>query len=198
MNVDTTMCASSGGSPHWEQIDWPKCERNVRRLQARIVKATRQWARRRHPNKSAAWVKKQYFSAPGDRSWAFATDTGERTPEGGMIWKRLVYASDTKIKRHVKIRSDANPFDPQWMLTSRSVHSGRSSASVANKPESDRRETGSASAGLCIGLSRMKGNFHVRFLGERAVATPLAYPTRNGCPGCGEAKTVQTQFTLRP
>src|SRR5262245_54651286 len=42
MNVDTTMCASSGGSPHWEQIDWPKCERNVRRLQARIVKAARE------------------------------------------------------------------------------------------------------------------------------------------------------------
>ena len=31
-----------------------------------------------------------------------------------MIWKSLVYASNTKIKRHVKIRRDANPFDPQW------------------------------------------------------------------------------------
>jgi len=32
-----------------------------------------------------------------------------------LIWKRLVYASDTKIKRHIKkIRLDANPFDPQW------------------------------------------------------------------------------------
>ena len=26
----------------WEQIDWPQCERNVRRLQARIVKATQE------------------------------------------------------------------------------------------------------------------------------------------------------------
>ena len=41
MNVDLSMCASSGKAAHWEQIDWPKCERQVRRLQARIVKATR-------------------------------------------------------------------------------------------------------------------------------------------------------------
>jgi len=38
--------------------------------------------------------------------------------------------------------------------------------------------TGSAHAGLCNGLSRMKGNFHVRFLGEGAAATPLPYPTK--------------------
>ena len=40
MNVDQTACASSGKATTWEQIDWPKCERQVRRLQARIVKAT--------------------------------------------------------------------------------------------------------------------------------------------------------------
>jgi RNA-directed DNA polymerase len=73
-----------------------------------------QWARRRHTNKSATWVKKRYFPAQSNRDWTFATVTGERTPEGKLIWKRLVYASDTKIKRHIKIRRDANPFDPQW------------------------------------------------------------------------------------
>src|SRR5580693_1531220 len=40
MNMDSSMCASSGDAPPWEQLDWPQCERNVRRLQARIVKAT--------------------------------------------------------------------------------------------------------------------------------------------------------------
>jgi len=38
--------------------------------------------------------------------------------------------------------------------------------------------TGSAHAGLCNGLSRMKGNFHVRFLGEGAAATSLSHPTK--------------------
>jgi len=33
-------------------------------------------------------------------------------------------------------------------------------------------------AGLWSGLSRMKGNFHVRFLGEGAAAMPLPYPTQ--------------------
>ena len=42
MNMDSSMCASSGHAPHWEQIDWPQCERHVSRLQARIVKATRE------------------------------------------------------------------------------------------------------------------------------------------------------------
>ena len=38
--------------------------------------------------------------------------------------------------------------------------------------------TGSAHAELCNGLSRMKGNFQVRFLGEGAAAMPLSYPTK--------------------
>src|SRR5277367_1063066 len=42
MNVDLSMCASSGPAAHWEQINWVQCERQVRRLQARIVKATRE------------------------------------------------------------------------------------------------------------------------------------------------------------
>jgi RNA-directed DNA polymerase len=40
MNTEQSACASSGNEPAWEQVDWPKHERNVRRLQVRIVKAT--------------------------------------------------------------------------------------------------------------------------------------------------------------
>ena len=39
MNAEQLACASSGKASTWEQIDWLKCERQVRRLQARIVKA---------------------------------------------------------------------------------------------------------------------------------------------------------------
>src|SRR5271168_5586316 len=42
MNVDSSMCASSGKAALWDQVDWSKCERQVWRLQARIVKATRE------------------------------------------------------------------------------------------------------------------------------------------------------------
>jgi hypothetical protein len=45
------------------------------------------------------------------------------------------------------------------------------------KPGLNRRENRLRSAGLSNGLSRMKGNFHVRFLGEGVAAMPLPYPT---------------------
>jgi RNA-directed DNA polymerase len=84
------------------------------RVDHEIWRALWQWARRRHPKKSRAWVKKHCFPALGNRAWTFATQTDKRTPDGRTIWLRLVYAGETKIRRHVKIRRDANPFDPQW------------------------------------------------------------------------------------
>jgi hypothetical protein len=40
MNVGSPMCAPSGRAFHTDQIDWHRCQRQARRLQARIVKAT--------------------------------------------------------------------------------------------------------------------------------------------------------------
>lgn len=70
------------------------------------------WARRRHPRKPRDWVKKKYFPALGTRQWTFATKTGKRNSDGEPTWLRLAYTKDTKIRRHVKVRSSANPFDP--------------------------------------------------------------------------------------
>ena len=42
MNAELSACASSGKATAWEQIGWSQCERRVRRLQARIVKATQE------------------------------------------------------------------------------------------------------------------------------------------------------------
>jgi RNA-directed DNA polymerase len=84
------------------------------RVDHEIWRALWQWARRRHPKKSRDWVKQHYFPAQRNRAWTFASKTGQQTPDGQPIWTRLVYAGETKIRRHVKIRQDANPFDPQW------------------------------------------------------------------------------------
>jgi RNA-directed DNA polymerase len=59
-------------------------------------------------------VKERYFHTIGRRTSVFAADTGNRTPEGTPVLTSLVYASDTKIRRHVKTRRLANPFDPLW------------------------------------------------------------------------------------
>ena len=34
--------------------------------------------------------------------------------DGKGNWLSLVKASDTKIVRHVKVRKEANPYDPTW------------------------------------------------------------------------------------
>lgn len=68
------------------------------------------WAKRRHPNKGARWIKAKYFRRIGNRDWIFAAD--EKAGAKGFI--ALVKASDTPIRRHLKIQCAANPFDPAW------------------------------------------------------------------------------------
>jgi RNA-directed DNA polymerase len=72
------------------------------------------WCRRRHPRKNASWLKARYFHTSGGRTWTFATLTPAQTPPNQPIWKQLTYAGDTPIRRHRKIRGDANPYDPDW------------------------------------------------------------------------------------
>ena len=85
-----------------------------KRVDHEIWRALWQWAKRRHLKKSRDCVKKHYFPALRNRAWTFASKTGQPTADGQPMWLRLAYAGETKIRRHVKIRQDANPFDPQW------------------------------------------------------------------------------------
>ena len=75
-----------------------------------IWKAIWQWAAHRHPNKGKNWVKERYFSSVGNRTWVFAATTKDKDGKPRMV--KLVKASDTAIKRHIKIKGKANPFDP--------------------------------------------------------------------------------------
>ena len=68
------------------------------------------WSRRRHPNQSRPWIKERYFMREGHRQWVFSARF--KTPEGMPRQITLVNASDTPIRRHIKIKGEANPFDP--------------------------------------------------------------------------------------
>ena len=69
-----------------------------------------QWARRRHPKKSSRWLKQKYFEQHGGNNWSFF---GESWDDEGKPHKvRLLFASNTPIQRHVKVKSTANPYDP--------------------------------------------------------------------------------------
>jgi RNA-directed DNA polymerase len=70
------------------------------------------WARRRHPNKRAAWVKKKYFCIYQGRRWVFR-GLGT-TKEGERYEVHLKRASEVRTQRHTIIRHEANPYEPCW------------------------------------------------------------------------------------
>jgi len=77
-----------------------------------IWKQLWQWACRRHPNKPLKWIKNRYFVRQGRRDWVFGTTAADENGKEKSV--RLVRASDTPIRRHIKIKGEANPYDPEW------------------------------------------------------------------------------------
>jgi RNA-directed DNA polymerase len=71
----------------------------------------RSWARRRHPKKSAGWVKKRYWHWVGKRL-AFATPV----PDAKTV--HLLSHSEVPITRHMKVRGNRSPYDGDWVYWS--------------------------------------------------------------------------------
>jgi len=69
------------------------------------------WARRRHPNKGLRWIKGRYFHSEGTRNWVFGLKMNTKE---GEIMSKVINPMDIRIRRHVKIKAAANPFDPKW------------------------------------------------------------------------------------
>jgi RNA-directed DNA polymerase len=70
------------------------------------------WARRRHQNKGAQWIRNRYFRKIGSRNWSFFATQKTRKSESKAI--DLFYMSQVQIVRHIKICKDANPYDKDW------------------------------------------------------------------------------------
>jgi RNA-directed DNA polymerase len=85
-------------------------KRVFRRVDHAIFTSLWQWARRRHQKKSPGWLKHKYFEQQGHYNWIFF---GESCDDEGIPHKvRLLLASRTPIQRHVKVKGEANPYDP--------------------------------------------------------------------------------------
>jgi len=101
-------------------IGWANYHRHVvsKRIYSKvdheIWQALWRWCCRRHSAKSKNWIMQRYFRRMGRRKWTFIADSGERFPDGKPKWDSLFSASDTAIRRHTKIQSEANAFDPVW------------------------------------------------------------------------------------
>lgn len=71
-----------------------------------------QWCVRRHPNKNRHWVKAKYFHSMDNRHWVFAAKYKNAKGE----WKTcsLIKAVHVPIRRHIKIRAKATPYDSEY------------------------------------------------------------------------------------
>ena len=65
----------------------------------------RAWAKRRHPQKTGKWLSDKYWQSIGGDNWVFANRAEGKNP------MQLLKHSATKIKRHVKVKGEASPYD---------------------------------------------------------------------------------------
>jgi RNA-directed DNA polymerase len=87
-------------------------KRTYARVDDAIFRRLWRWARRRHRQKRASWVRKKYFRSYRGRQWVFTGTCYNQ--KGGAHVVRLQKASDVRIQRHRLIRQDANPYEPAW------------------------------------------------------------------------------------
>jgi RNA-directed DNA polymerase len=86
--------------------------RTFARVDHEIFSSLWRWARRRHPHKNTRWRKQKYFVSHRGRDWSFFGETCDDEGQPSQVW--LFHARSIPIKRHVKVKGDANPYDPAY------------------------------------------------------------------------------------
>ena len=86
-------------------------KQTFQKIDCAIFKSLWKWCRRRHPRQPRRWIKEKYFQIVGDRHWVFS---GEMRLRGETRQLRLYSLAYTPIRRHTKIKGEANPYDPHW------------------------------------------------------------------------------------
>lgn len=77
-----------------------------------IFLALWRWAKRRHPKKNHRWFKDKYFRSEKMRNWVFHAKTKDKN--GRLIRLDLMRTKYTPIKRHIKLRAEATPYNPVY------------------------------------------------------------------------------------
>jgi len=85
-------------------------KRTFNKLDYYVYKQVKRWIQRRHPNKSMKWRWRKYFSAAPNGAFSVRLET----KEGKSRVLSLYRIVSTKIERHIKVRGDANPYDPKY------------------------------------------------------------------------------------
>lgn len=77
-----------------------------------IFLALQRWIKRRHPSKGGHWQQEKYFCTKGGKNWIFFAPI--KSKDGKPARLHLLQAAETPIRRHVKIKADATPYDPAF------------------------------------------------------------------------------------
>lgn len=85
-------------------------KRTFTRLDDYVFRQLLRWTKRRHPNKTAAWRQRNYFTAVNG---AFSVRLPKEQGKPSYVIA-LYRAASTTIRRHVKIIGAANPYDPDY------------------------------------------------------------------------------------
>jgi RNA-directed DNA polymerase len=108
----------------WAQYHQPVAAKQAySRVEHLIFQSLWRWSKRRHPKKSADWVRAKYFHVIGARNWVFSVSVARDDGNCGLL--ELYQISGTTITRHTKVKGDFNPFDPQWEQYGEELRQGR-------------------------------------------------------------------------
>ncbi|AMK75521.1 reverse transcriptase-like protein [Methylomonas methanica] len=116
MNVVTSACAASGFEVDWHSINWGQCHQQVRRLQARIVKAIQEgrWGK----VKALQWLLTHSFSGKAIAVKRVTENKGKKTSGvDGKTW------STPKAKSQAMLSLRRRGYQPLPLRRRGSFHS---------------------------------------------------------------------------
>jgi len=74
------------------------------KMDYKVWEKLRRWIKRRHPSKKLKWCVRKYFHTVGENNWTFSTKDGHA----------LTSHQETPIKRHIKVKGTASPYNGDW------------------------------------------------------------------------------------
>jgi len=105
------------------------------RVDGAIFRLVWWWCKRRHPEKNRRWVRQKYFTTVEGNHWVLYGQL--ESADGQVRQVALRRASQTRIRRHVALRLDVNPYDPRWQayLARRHAPGGKTLAARGSPEE---------------------------------------------------------------
>ena len=137
------------------------------RLESQLYWRLWAWAKRRHPNKSAKWIRRKYWRTVGNRNWVFAADV--RSKDGGKEAVQLYSLAATPIERHCKIQGGYHPYDPRWEMYGEQLRQSRLVKNMRSQKEWTKLYTAQQGrSGLCGYAMDIETGWHDHHIVHRA------------------------------